>query len=100
MGGAVRSVEFALPTPERTLPDTLGNPTTCTNSGPGRFAVPHRRVSVGMTFLLWLLAVILVIVGLVQLIQGQILLGIVLIVAGFAVGPGGWSVFNRRSVRR
>lgn len=53
-----------------------------------------------MTFLLWLLAVILVIVGLVQLIQGQILLGIVLIVAGFAVGPGGWSVFNRRSVRR
>ncbi len=51
-----------------------------------------------MGFLLWLLAVILVIVGIVQLFQGQLILGIVLIVVGFAVGPGGWSVTNRRRV--
>jgi hypothetical protein len=50
-----------------------------------------------MGFLLWLLAVILVIAGIVQLFQGQIILGVVLIVVGFAVGPGGWSLFNRRS---
>ena len=51
-----------------------------------------------MRFLLWLLAVILVIVGIVQLFQGQLILGIVLIIVGFAVGPGGWSIFNRRRV--
>ncbi len=50
-----------------------------------------------MGFLLWILAVILVVFGVVQLIQGQLLLGIVCIVVGLAVGPGGWSIFNRRS---
>lgn len=49
-----------------------------------------------MAFLLWILAVILVIVGIVQLFQGQIILGIVLIVVGFAVGPGGWSIWKGR----
>jgi hypothetical protein len=49
-----------------------------------------------MKFLLWLIAVALVIVGIVQLFQGQIILGIVLIVAGFLVGPGGYSIFDRR----
>jgi uncharacterized protein YqgC (DUF456 family) len=48
-----------------------------------------------MGFLLWLLAVILVIAGIVQLFKRQILWGIVLIVVGFAVGPGGYSIFNR-----
>jgi len=47
--------------------------------------------------LLWILAVILVIVGIVQLIQGQIILGIVLIVAGCLVGPGGYSIFRSRA---
>ncbi|MEY2400992.1 MAG: hypothetical protein QOJ08_1103 [Ilumatobacteraceae bacterium] len=45
--------------------------------------------------LLWLIAVVLVVVGVVQLFQGQILLGIVLIIAACLVGPGGYSVFNR-----
>ena len=49
-----------------------------------------------MGFILWLIAVVLVIAGIVQLFQGQIILGIVLIVLGFAVGPGGWSVFRSR----
>ena len=39
--------------------------------------------------LLWIIAAILVVVGIVQLIQGQIILGIVLIIAGCLVGPGG-----------
>jgi hypothetical protein len=46
---------------------------------------------------LWIIAAILVIVGIVQLLQGQIILGIVLIVAACLVGPGGYSVFNRRA---
>jgi hypothetical protein len=51
-----------------------------------------------MGFLLWLIAVALVIVGIVQLFQGQILLGIILIIVGCMVGPGGYSIFHRRSV--
>jgi hypothetical protein len=47
--------------------------------------------------LLWILAAILVIVGIVQLFQGQILLGVILIIVGCLVGPGGYSVFSRRA---
>ena len=47
---------------------------------------------------LWIIAAILVIVGIVQLIQGQIILGIVLIVLGCLVGPGGYSIFRTRRV--
>jgi hypothetical protein len=46
---------------------------------------------------LWIIAVILAIVGVVQLIQGQILFGIVLLIAACLVGPGGYSVFRRRT---
>lgn len=45
---------------------------------------------------LWIIAAILVIVGIVQLIQGQIIFGIVLIVLGCLVGPGGYSIFKGR----
>lgn len=48
-----------------------------------------------MGFLLWIAAVILVIAGIVTLFNGSIILGIVLIVVGLAVGPGGWSVIKR-----
>jgi len=47
-----------------------------------------------MEFILYLLAAILVIAGVVSLIRGQILWGIVLIVVGLLVGPGGVSVFT------
>lgn len=47
--------------------------------------------------LLWILAVILVVVGIVQILQGQVILGIVLIVAGCLVGPGGYSLFRNRA---
>ena len=46
--------------------------------------------------LLWIIAVILAVVGVVQLIQGQIILGILLIIAACLVGPGGYSVFHSR----
>ena len=44
--------------------------------------------------LLALVAVILVVAGIVQLLQGQVALGIVLIVLGCLVGPGGYSIFR------
>lgn len=47
---------------------------------------------------LWVIAAILVIVGIVQLIQGQILFGVALIVVGCLVGPGGYSIFRNRQV--
>lgn len=52
-----------------------------------------------MGFLLWIAAVALVIYGIISLINGSILLGIILIIVGLAVGPGGWSIFNRRGAR-
>ena len=47
-----------------------------------------------MYLILWLIAAILVIWGIVTIIRGQVLLGIVLIVVGLLVGPGGVSIFN------
>ena len=47
-----------------------------------------------MLFILWLIAVILVIWGIVQLVRGEALLGVLLIIVGLLVGPGGVSVFN------
>ena len=47
-----------------------------------------------MLFLLWVLAVILVVGGIFQLFKGETLMGIVLIIVGFAVGPGGYSIFS------
>jgi len=46
---------------------------------------------------LWVIAAILAVIGVVQLLQGQIILGIILLVAAAAVGPGGWSVFRSRA---
>jgi hypothetical protein len=45
-------------------------------------------------FLLWILAVLIGIWGLVTLVRGQVLAGIVLIIVAFLVGPGGVSVFS------
>ena len=48
--------------------------------------------------LLWIIAAILVIAGIVVLLQGSVLFGIVLIVLGLLVGPGGVSMFSGRRV--
>ena len=44
----------------------------------------------------WLLAVVLVVIGVIQLLQGQVLWAILLFVAAALVGPGGYSIFHRR----
>jgi hypothetical protein len=47
-----------------------------------------------MAFILWIIAVILVIAGIVTLIRGGLIAGIVLIIVGLIVGPGGYSIFH------
>lgn len=48
-----------------------------------------------MATILWLIAVVLVIAGIVTLVRGQVLFGILLIIVGLLVGPGGVSIFNK-----
>jgi len=47
-----------------------------------------------MHTLLWVLAVVLVVSGIVAVFRRQLLWGIVLIVVGLLVGPGGVSIFS------
>jgi len=57
-----------------------------------RDALPCERETVA----LWLLAVVIAIIGVVQLLQGQILFAIVLFVIAALIGPGGYSIFAGR----
>jgi hypothetical protein len=47
-----------------------------------------------MEFILWIIAVILVVFGIVTIFRGAVLWGIALIVLGLLVGPGGVSIFT------
>jgi hypothetical protein len=47
-----------------------------------------------MGTLLWVIAVILVIAGVIALVRRQFVWGAVLIVVGLLVGPGGVSIFT------
>jgi hypothetical protein len=51
-------------------------------------------LSGGAATLLWILAVILVIAGIVTIIRGGVLAGVVLIIVGLLIGPGGVSIFK------
>ena len=56
--------------------------------------VSNAGYGAGMDFLLWIIAVVLVIAGVVGVVRGRILWGIVLIIVGLLIGPGGVSIFN------
>jgi hypothetical protein len=43
--------------------------------------------------ILWIIAVVLVIAGILSIVRGGVVMGIVLIVLGLLVGPGGVSIF-------
>lgn len=47
-----------------------------------------------MDFILWIIAVVLVISGIVTLVRGAVGYGLLLIVIGLLVGPGGVSLFT------
>ena len=47
-----------------------------------------------MDTILWLVAVVLVIAGIVGIVRGELIWGIALIVAGLLIGPGGVSILT------
>lgn len=47
-----------------------------------------------MALILWIIAVILVVSGIFALFRKELLWGIILIVVGLLVGPGGVSIFT------
>jgi hypothetical protein len=46
----------------------------------------------GLNFILWIIAVVLVVWGIITILRGGLIMGIILIVAGLLVGPGGVSI--------
>jgi hypothetical protein len=52
------------------------------------------KMSGSAATLLWIIAAVLVIAGIVTIVRGAVLFGIVLIVVGLLVGPGGVSIFG------
>lgn len=48
--------------------------------------------------MLWVLAVVLVVIGVVQLMQGQLLFALLLFVAAALIGPGGYQIGRRSRV--
>jgi 4-amino-4-deoxy-L-arabinose transferase-like glycosyltransferase len=59
-----------------------------------RFHIGPNGYFTRMGQILWILAVILVVFGIVTLVRGQLLAGIALIIVGLLVGPGGVSIFT------
>jgi hypothetical protein len=51
-------------------------------------------MSGGLATLLWIIAVVLVIAGIVALVRGSVIGGIVMIIIGLLIGPGGVSIFH------
>lgn len=47
-----------------------------------------------MAFILWIIAVVIAIYGILRLVRGDILIGIILLVVAALVGPGGYSLFK------
>lgn len=49
-----------------------------------------------MNFILWIAAVALVLYGLYRIFKmNDVAIGIVLVIVGLALGPGGYSIINR-----
>ena len=61
---------------------------------PGLACGAHRQKEHIVTTVLWIIAVIIGIFGVLRLVRGDILWGILLIVLAFLVGPGGYSIFK------
>jgi hypothetical protein len=48
----------------------------------------------GCATVLWVIAAVFVIAGILTLVRGGVLFGIVLIIIGLLIGPGGVSIFS------
>ena len=47
----------------------------------------------GVSTILWIIAAVLVIWGIVTIVRGGLVAGVVFIVIGLIIGPGGFSIF-------
>ncbi|MGK2959118.1 MAG: GPGG-motif small membrane protein [Acidimicrobiales bacterium] len=54
----------------------------------------HRKKWYVVLLILWILAAVFVVAGISSLVKGQMVYGLLLIVVGFLVGPGGASLFT------
>jgi hypothetical protein len=70
---------------------TVGSPRL--TLGKERHMAGMLALSGGAATLLWILAVVLVIMGIVSIVRGGVLAGVVLVIVGLLVGPGGVSLF-------
>jgi hypothetical protein len=52
------------------------------------------RAAGGCASTLWIIAAVFVIAGIITLVRGGVLSGVVLIIIGLLVGPGGVSIFS------
>lgn len=52
-----------------------------------------RACGSGVSTILWIIAAVLVIAGIVTLVRGGLVAGVVLIIVGLLIGPGGISIF-------
>jgi len=50
-------------------------------------------VSGGAATVLWIIAAVLVVAGIIWVIRGAVAAGVVMIILGLLVGPGGVSIF-------
>jgi hypothetical protein len=57
------------------------------------FLIAAKACGGGVTTILWIIAAIFVIGGIITLVRGAFLYGIVLIIIGLLIGPGGVSIF-------
>lgn len=46
---------------------------------------------------LWATAVVVAVIGIIVLMSGSVLWGIILLIAAAVIGPGGYSIFRRRT---
>lgn len=53
-----------------------------------------RQKEQNVATLLWIIAAILVIAGIVSILRGRVLMGVIAIIVGLLVGPGGVSIFT------
>jgi hypothetical protein len=57
------------------------------------FVIAARDCGGGVATILWIIAAVFVIGGIVTLVRGAVLYGIALIIIGLLIGPGGVSIF-------
>ena len=58
------------------------------------WTVQLAALSGGAATILWIAAAVLVIWGIVTILRGGVLTGVILIIVGLIIGPGGYSIFK------